>query len=131
MRQVHSFIIGAHTKHRLQNQFAIINSQLQLTTVRPKPIAFEASSTFLESHFHLCSFKIRFHIYSKLQVGEVIMSQLSISRKISTTFLRKPPRPGKQSVFPRIPTRGLSQLAPRHQEPASRLRVPALIASNQ
>lgn len=129
MRQVHSFIIGAQTKHRLQNQFAIINSQLELTTVRPKP--FEASSTFLESLFHLCSFKIRFHISAKLQVGEVIMSQLSISRKISTTFLWKPPRPGKQSVFPRIPTRGLSQLAPRHQEPASRLRVPALIASNQ
>ena len=60
------------------------------------------------------------------------MSQLLISRKISVTFLWKlPAEHGKQSVFPRIPARGFEQLAPRHQEPASSLRVPPLIASNQ
>ena len=59
------------------------------------------------------------------------MSQLPISGAISNTFLWKLPQDGKQSVFPRIPAGEVSQLGPRHQEPASRLRVPALIASNQ
>ena len=45
------------------------------------------------------------------------MSQLPISRESSTTFLWKLPHDGKQSVFPRIPARGLARLAPRHQEP--------------
>ena len=102
-----STFINHQNPHQLENQFAIINSQLELTIDRPQPIAFEAS-TFIESKFHNCRIQLPknqvyvCNISAKLRVVELI------SCKILTTFLWKlAPCHGKQSVFPRIPSGGL------------------------
>ena len=61
MRQVHSFIIGAHTRHQVQNQFAITNSQLELTKTNCM-----WGFNFLQNHIQICSLKIRFNISGRI-----------------------------------------------------------------
>ena len=92
-----STFINHQNPHQLENQFAIINSQLELTTVQLQSIAFEAS-TLKESQFH------HFRKVANGRIDDVVIPDFlqdfdHISVEAGTA------RHGKQSVFPRIPSR--------------------------
>ena len=68
-----STFINHQSPHQLENQFAIINSQLELTTVLLRSIAFEAF-TLKESQFHICRFhllKNQVHHFCKVANGRI------------------------------------------------------------
>ena len=104
-----STFINHQSPHQLENQFAIINSQLELTTLWPQLNAFEAS-TLKKSQFHICSFhplKNQVPRFCKVANGRIDyiatpdflpdFDHISVEAGTARHL-------GKQSVFRRIPS---------------------------